>query len=49
MTMLAATTPDELGPDDHPIRRIRQVVEEVLPIEYFVAGAACLSNEAAPI
>lgn len=30
MTMLAPTSPDELVPQDHPIRRIRPVVEEVL-------------------
>src|SRR5438132_13432465 len=30
MTMLAPTSPDELVPQDHPIRRIKPVVEEVL-------------------
>jgi transposase len=30
MTMLAPTSPEELVPEDHPIRRIRPVVEEVL-------------------
>lgn len=29
MTMVAPTPPDELVPEDHPIRRIKPVVEEV--------------------
>lgn len=30
VTMLSATTPDDLVPQDHPIRRIKPVVEAVL-------------------
>jgi len=35
-----STTPDELVADDHLIRRIRSVIEKVLPIEYVVPSAA---------
>jgi hypothetical protein len=30
VSMLTTTTPDDLVPQDHPIRRIKPVVEDVL-------------------